>query len=296
MTLLILAAGMGSRFGGLKQMEVMGPTDEFIIDYSVFDAIKAGFNKIVFVIKEEMYEEFKNTIGKRVESHIDVEYVFQKLEDIPVNIEVKRQKPWGTGQAILVCKDVIHENFAMINADDFYGRDAFMKAYEFLKNIKDENAFGLVGYEANNTITENGSVKRGVLVIENDKLQRIIESKIELNGNKIHCNAIEDDSEFDIELDRLVSMNMLLFTPKIFEYLEQDFKEFLLNIKDELTSEFLIPTVLDKHIKNNDISVDVVRTTSKWYGVTYKEDTKGVKDAISNLIASGEYNSKLWDN
>ena len=296
MTLLILAAGMGSRFGGLKQMEVMGPTDEFIIDYSVFDAIKAGFNKIVFVIKEEMYEEFKNTIGKRVESHIDVEYVFQKLEDIPVNIEVKRQKPWGTGQAILVCKDVIHENFAMINADDFYGRDAFMKAYEFLKNIKDENAFGLVGYEANNTITENGSVKRGVLVIENDKLQRIIESKIELNGNKIHCNALEDDSEFDVELDRLVSMNMLLFTPKIFEYLEQDFKEFLLNIKDELTSEFLIPTVLDKHIKNNDISVDVVRTTSKWYGVTYKEDTKGVKDAISNLIASGEYNSKLWDN
>ena len=296
MTLLILAAGMGSRFGGLKQMEVMGPTGEFIIDYSVFDAIKAGFNKIVFVIKEEMYEEFKNTIGKRVESHIDVEYVFQKLEDIPVNIEVKRQKPWGTGQAILVCKDVIHENFAMINADDFYGRDAFMKAYEFLKNIKDENAFGLVGYEANNTITENGSVKRGVLVIENDKLQRIIESKIELNGNKIHCTALEDDSEFDIELDRLVSMNMLLFTPKIFEYLEQDFEEFLLNIKDELTSEFLIPTVLDKHIKNNDISVDVVRTTSKWYGVTYKEDTKGVKDAISNLIASGEYNSKLWDN
>ena len=153
MTLLILAAGMGSRFGGLKQLEPMGPNGEFIIDYSVYDAKKAGFNKIVFVIKEEMYDLFKESIGSRVEPHIDVEYVFQKMEDVPVEIDVERIKPWGTGQAILAAKDVIDENFAIINADDFYGRNAFIKASDFLKRMN-ENEFGLVGYRAANTLTE----------------------------------------------------------------------------------------------------------------------------------------------
>ena len=293
MTLLILAAGMGSRFGGLKQMEPMGPNGEFIIDYSVYDAKRVGFNKIVFVIKEEMFEDFKNTIGKRVEGHIDVEYVFQKGDDIPVNKTFDRVKPWGTGQAILAARDVIDENFAIINADDFYGYDAFLKAYQCLKNMN-EDEFGLIGYRAVNTITENGSVKRGVCELENGKLIGIRESSIERNGDQIHCKTLIDGGEYDIELNRLVSMNMLLFTPKIFKYLSEDFVEFFNNIKDEEKDEFLIPEVVDKHIKNGDVIVDVIETTSVWYGVTYKEDKESVKEAIFDMVRKGEYKNNLW--
>ncbi len=293
MTLLILAAGMGSRFGGLKQMEPMGPNDEFIIDYSVYDAKMVGFNKIVFVIKEEMYVDFKKTIGSRVEGKIDVEYVFQKVENIPTDKKFDRLKPWGTGHAILAAKDVISENFAIINADDFYGRDAFKKAYDFLNVATDKN-FGLVGYRAQNTLTENGSVKRGVCELEDGKLVRINESSIEKNGDHIHCTSLVDGNEYDIELNRLVSMNMLLFTPKVFEYLENDFLDFFDNIKDESKDEFLIPEVVSKHIKNGDITVDVIETSSVWYGVTYKEDKDSVKDAIKSLIDNTEYKENLW--
>ena len=294
MTLLILAAGMGSRFGGLKQMEPMGPNGEFIIDYSVYDAKKAGFNKIVFVIKEEMYEDFKNTIGKRVEDKIDVEYVFQKMEDIPISMDFERVKPWGTGHAILECKDVINEPFAIINADDFYGRNSFIKAYQFLKNEINDKQFGLIGYRACNTITENGSVKRGVCEIENNNLVGIDESSIERIDDHIHCKSLVDGKEYDVELNRLVSMNMLLFTPKIFNYLERDFVNFLNGMKDKEKDEFLIPEVVDQHIKSGDVSVKVIETDSVWYGVTYKEDKDSVKDAINNLINNGEYNKNLW--
>ena len=294
MTLLILAAGMGSRFGGLKQMEPMGPNGEFIIDYSVYDAKKAGFNKIVFVIKEELYEDFKNTIGKRVEDKIDVEYVFQKMEDIPISMDFERVKPWGTGHAILECKDVINEPFAIINADDFYGRNSFIKAYQFLKNEINDKQFGLIGYRACNTITENGSVKRGVCEIENNSLVGIDESSIERVDDHIHCKSLVDGKEYDVELNRLVSMNMLLFTPKIFNYLERDFVNFLNGMKDTEKDEFLIPEVVDQHIKSGDVSVRVIETDSVWYGVTYKEDKDSVKDAINNLINNGEYNKNLW--
>lgn len=293
MTLLILAAGMGSRFGGLKQMEPMGPNDEFIIDYSVYDAKRAGFNKIVFVIKEEIYEDFKNTIGARVEGKIDVEYVFQRSEDIPVDTKFDRVKPWGTGHAILAARDVIDENFAIINADDFYGRDAFKKAYDFLVNMRD-NEFGMIGYRAENTLTENGSVKRGVCELIEGKLVRINESSIKRVGDKIHCISLSDGTEYDIELNRLVSMNMLLFTPKIFEYLKNDFVEFFENIKDEEKDEFLIPEVVSKHIKNGDVTMDVIETNSVWYGVTYKEDKESVKNAIIEMINCGEYENNLW--
>lgn len=294
MTLLILAAGMGSRFGGLKQMEPFGPNGEFIIDYSVYDAKKAGFDKIVFVIKEEMYEDFKNTIGARIEGHIDVEYVFQRLEDIPVDTKFDRVKPWGTGHAIMAAKDVINENFAIINADDFYGRNSFVKAYDFLANAKN-NEFGLIGYRAINTITENGSVKRGVCNVIDGNLVGIEESSLEKNGNVIHCKSLVDEHEFDIEFNTLVSMNMLLFTPKIFEYLDRDIKEFFNNLKDVSKDEFLIPDVLDKHIKNNDVTVSVIETDSKWYGVTYKEDKLGVVNAINEMIDKKEYNASLWN-
>lgn len=293
MTLLILAAGMGSRFGGLKQMEPMGPNDEFIIDYSVYDAKLAGFTKIVFVIKEEMYDEFKKTIGSRVEGKIDVEYVFQKGDNIPVDKTFDRVKPWGTGHAILAAKDVIDENFAIINADDFYGRDAFKKAYDFLGVAKNNN-FGLVGYRAINTITENGSVKRGVCEMEDGKLVGINESSIIKEKDHIHCVSLVSGSEYDIEFNRLVSMNMLLFTPKIFEYLEKDFVEFFDNIKDEEKEEFLIPEVVNKHIKNGDISVSLIETSSVWYGVTYKEDKDSVKCAINDMIKNNEYKENLW--
>ena len=295
MTLLILAAGMGSRFGGLKQMEPFGPNGEFIIDYSVYDAKRAGFTKVVFVIKEEMYEDFKNTIGSRVEGHIDVEYVFQKLDDIPVENKFDRVKPWGTGHAILVAKDVIDENFAIINADDFYGRNAFVRAYEFLKDIRD-NQFGLVGYRAINTITENGSVKRGVCNVLDGNLVSIDESSLEKNGDVISCKSLVTGNLYDIEFNRLVSMNMLLFTPKIFEYLESDFVSFFENLEDIEKSEFLIPEVLDKHIKNNDITVKVIETDSVWYGVTYKEDKDVVVNAIDKMIRENIYNSNLWIN
>ena len=293
MTLLILAAGMGSRFGGLKQMEPMGPNGEFIIDYSVYDAIKAGFKKVVFVIKEEMFEDFKNTIGKRIEGQIEVEYVFQKIDDIPVDITIERVKPWGTGQAILCCKNVIKENFAIVNADDFYGRNSYVKAYEFLKKTSADN-FGLVAYKAINTITENGSVKRGVCEIKDGNLVGIEESSIEKQNAHIHCKSLVDEHEFDVENERLVSMNMLLFTPKIFEYLDKDFIQFFSEIKDKEKDEFLIPEVVDKHIKNGDITVKIIETDSKWYGVTYKEDKDSVKSAIESFINSGEYGINLW--
>ena len=294
MTLLILAAGMGSRFGGLKQMEPMGPNGEFIIDYSVYDAIKAGFKKIVFVIKEEMYEDFKNTIGKRIEGQIDVEYVFQKIDDIPVKLDINRIKPWGTGHAILCAKDLINENFAIVNADDFYGRNAFVKAYEFLKETSKDN-FGLIAYRAINTITENGSVKRGVCEIVDGNLVGIEESSIEKDEEHIHCKSLVDGHEFDIENERLVSMNMLLFTPRLFEYLEKDFIKFFEDIKDKEKEEFLIPEVVDKHIKSGDITVKVIETDSKWYGVTYKEDKDSVKEAINNFIENNEYKNNLWN-
>lgn len=293
MTLLILAAGMGSRFGGLKQMEPFGPNGEFIIDYSIYDAKRAGFNKVVFVIKEEMLDDFKKTVGKRIEGKIDVEYVFQKIDDIPVDMKFERVKPWGTGHAVLAARDVISENFVMINADDFYGRDAFERAYKFLSGAS-LNSFGLVGYKAVNTLTENGSVKRGVCEISDGKLVGIDECSIFRDGDLIHCNSLVTSNEYDVELERKVSMNMLLFTPQIFKYLKDDFNDFFKTLEDSAKGEFLIPDVLDKHIKSNDITVDVIDTDSVWYGVTYKEDKDSVQKAISNLISSGEYSSNLW--
>lgn len=295
MTLLILAAGMGSRFGGLKQIEPIGPNGEFIIDYSIYDAKRAGFRKIVFVIKEEMYDDFKATIGKRIEGQIEVDYVFQKIDDIPSDKKFDRVKPWGTGQAILCAKDKIDENFAVINADDFYGRSAFVSAYDFLTKHKD-NEFGLVGYRAINTVTENGTVKRGVCNIENKKLVGINESVIERRGDVIHCHSLINDEDYDIDFNYKVSMNLFLFTPKLFEFLENDFREFFDNMKNEETSEFLITEVLDKYIKNKEITIEVIDTDSVWYGVTYKEDKEDVVKAIGKMINEGIYSSNLWNN
>lgn len=298
-TLVILAAGMGSRFGGLKQIEPMGPSDEFIIDYSVYDAIKAGFNKIVFLIKRENYDLFKETIGARVEPHIKVEYAFQELNNLPIGYELPsdRTKPLGTAHAVLCCKDVVNEPFAMINADDFYGRDAFIKAYDFLVNTdSNSNNYGMIGYMVSNTLTENGSVKRGVCEVdENDYLKSIIESKVERINNVIVAKPLDGRGEFNVEDNATVSMNFLLFTPSIFKHIEDRFPIFLEENKDNLlTSEYLIPDVLEKLIQENKVTTKVINTTASWYGVTYKEDTPSVRSAIKNLVDNGEYNYNLW--
>ena len=299
-TLLILAAGMGSRFGGLKQIEPMGPSGEFIIDYSVYDAIKAGFNKIVFIIKKENYELFKETIGKRIEPHIKVEYAFQELSNIPEEYSVPKDriKPWGTAHAVWCAKDYIHEPFAMINADDFYGRDAYIKAYEFLSDIDiDSSNFGMIGYKVDNTLTENGAVKRGVCKVDKDNyLVDIIESNIEKVNGVITASPLDGSDSFEVKENDTVSMNFLLFTPKIFEYIEEGFDNFFSQNKDNMDKcEYLIPEVISNLIHEGRASMKVLETTASWYGVTYKEDTPDVKKAIKNLVDTNIYNNNLWN-
>lgn len=299
LTLVILAAGMGSRFGGLKQIAPLGPNGEFIIDYSVYDAIKAGFNKIVFLIKEENYELFKETIGSRVEPHIKVEYCFQKNDNLPLGYEIPatRVKPLGTAHAILCCKEKVHEPFMMINADDFYGYDAYLQAAKFLKNINETypHQYGMVGYLVKNTMTENGAVKRGVCKVKDNYLQELIESSVEKIGDKIIATPLNGNSPFEISQDDTVSMNMLLFTPDIFDYIEKNFKEFLDENKDKIDKcEYLIPDILFKAIKENYATAKVLKTTATWYGVTYKEDADYVKSSLKKLVENGEYPNNLW--
>ena len=298
-TLVILAAGMGSRFGGLKQIEPMGPSDEFIIDYSVYDAIKAGFNKIVFIIKRENYELFKETIGKRVEPHIKVEYAFQELNNLPKGWDIPsgRMKPLGTAHAVLCAKNFVNEPFAMINSDDFYGRDAFIKAYEYLSNTdNDSSKYGMIGYMVANTLTENGSVKRGVCEVDsNNYLKSITESKIEKIGNEIVASPLDGSDSFTVNSDDTVSMNFLLFTPSIFGYIEEGFSKFFIDNKEDLlTSEYLIPNVVSNLIKDGKALMKVIRTTASWHGVTYREDTPDVKNSIKKLVGEGEYKENLW--
>ena len=292
--LVILAAGMGSRFGGLKQIEPFGPNGEFIIDYSIYDAIQAGFTKVVFIIKKENEEIFKSTIGARVESHIPVSYVFQEMTNIPVNIDLsERVKPLGTGHAIYCCKDIVTTPFAIINADDFYGRDAYIKMAEFLK--QDTKDYGLMGYLVKNTMTENGSVKRGVCQSKNGYLSTIIESSIEKKNNEIIATPLNGATSFKVEPESLVSMNLLGFTPKLFPYLEQKLVDFLNNPNTNLEKdEYLIPDVLQMGITENITQVKVLETTSTWYGVTYKEDKEKVTNGINSLINDGTYPKDLW--
>lgn len=294
MQLLIMAAGMGSRFGGLKQLAPLGPNDEFIIDYSVFDAIRAGFSKIVFIIKEENYDIFKETIGSRVEDKIEVEYVFQKLETVPsfVNIPEDRVKPWGTAHAIYCAKDAITEDFLVINADDFYGYDAFKVASDFIKNKK-VNEYATIGYKVINTMTENGSVKRGVLNIKDGNLDSISESSISKEDGKIIASPLNGDEPFEITEDTLVSMNMLIFDTGIFKYLDEKIVEFFKNNENLEKCEFLIPDVMSD-ANNSYATVKVLKTDANWYGVTYKDDSENVKKALKALSETNEYPNKLW--
>lgn len=297
LTLLIMAAGMGSRFGGLKQIEPVGPNDEFIIDYSVYDAIKAGFNKIVFIIKKENYDVFKETIGKRVEDKIKVEYAFQDLNDLPVGYTcpTERVKPWGTAHAILSAKNLINEPFAIINSDDFYGRDAYNTISNFLKEEKEENTYAVVGYHVINTLTENGAVKRGVCKVNGNKLEKLVESSVIKENGVITATPLDGSMPFEIKDDTYVSMNMLGFNPSIFPYIEKHFPKFLDENKDNiLKCEYLIPDILSMATNNNYAKTLVIPTTAKWEGVTYKEDKDSVVKAINELIEEGVYPQNLW--
>ena len=292
-TLVIMAAGMGSRFGGLKQIEPVGPNGEFIIDYSIYDAKRAGFDKVVFIIKKENEDIFKSTIGSRVDKYIDVSYVFQTNDNITIAIPEERTKPLGTAHAILCCKDEVNESFAIINADDFYGYDAFRVMADFLKNNENESIYSLVGYKAINTLTENGAVKRGVCDIKDGCLQTITESSIEKIEGKLYATPLGTTDTNIIAPNTLVSMNMIGFNTNIFSYLETELDNFL-KTADLCKDEYLIPTVITKLIKEHKISVKVLDTISKWYGITYKEDKEEFTKQIKQLVLNKEYPNQLW--
>ena len=283
-TLIVMAAGMGSRFGGLKQMEPIGPGGEAILDFSVLDAKKAGFNKVVFVIKEAISEDFINLVGKRIEKKIDVEYVYQETNKLPDGFVCppERTKPWGTGHAILMCKDVVKTSFAVINADDFYGPGGFKKIYEGLEN----GNWCMAGYLLKNTVTENGHVSRGVCTAENGKLVSIEETS-KIWGDCRAENA--DGSMKQLSPDTVVSMNLWGFTPDAFYYLDREFKKFLDEKINTPGAEFYLPFMVDTVINSGEKSVDVYVAEDKWYGVTYKEDKQTVVDAVKSLVDKGLY-------
>ena len=300
MTLVILAAGMGSRFGGLKQIEPIDEYGHFIIDYSIYDAIREGFTKVVFIIKRENYDIFRETIGKRIEKKIEVEYVFQEIDNLPEGYSVPegRIKPWGTAHAILCAKDKVDENFAIINADDFYGRDAYHVISKFMKNNNTHDnilRYAMAGYKVKNTLTENGSVKRGVCEEENGYLTNIIECKVEKVDSEIIATPLEGGNSFKVLEDAPVSMNMFAFTKDIFKYLEEGFPLFLDKHKEDMdTCEYLIPSVVFEEIENKIATVEVLKTNAIWQGITYKEDKEKVVKEIKKLVDNNEYPKDLW--
>ena len=298
-TLLVLAAGMGSRYGGLKQLDAVGPNGETVIDYSVFDAIRAGFKKVVFIIREDFKKEFQSSIGNKFQSQIEVEYAYQKLEVLPpgYSLPQDREKPWGTGHAILSAKQVVNEPFAVINADDFYGKLAYQKIFQYLSTVSIDSSpskFCMVGYPLINTLSEFGSVSRGICIVSD---QNKLESVNELTCIQKIENEIVNEAEVQkrqvLSGDEVVSMNMWGFTPQLFSQLEKLFSEFLSENIDNFSSEFYIPFAVDKLIQSNIATVEVLETTEQWFGVTYKEDKSYVQSAVCNLIKSGEYPSKI---
>ena len=297
-TLLVLAAGMGSRYGGLKQLDQLGPSGETIIDYSVFDAIRAGFGKMVFVIRRDIENEFKESIIRKYEDKIPVEYVFQELSMVPEGIKVpeERVKPWGTGHAVLVAKEVIHEPFAVINADDFYGKDSFRVMADFLSALTPEqqDRYCMVGYELQYTLSEFGSVSRGACEAnERNELQKMVErTKIERKDGKI-CYE-EEGKWITLKDSQIVSMNLFGFAPSFFSYLQTQFKTFIKENSDNPKAEFYIPLVVNNLIHSGKVTMNILPTRSRWFGVTYKEDKQVAENKIRELVAMGEYPDNLW--
>jgi len=294
-TLLILAAGIGSRYGGLKQLDSVGVSQETILEYSIYDAIKAGFKKVVFVVKKDILNHFISVFNKKLKERINTEYITQELNKIPIDITFnkKRKKPWGTAHAVWVAKDVIDTNFAVINADDFYGYDAFQKIHDFLINQRDDENYALMGYKLSNTISKHGGVSRGICSVLNGYLSDIKEyHHIEQENNKII--GYFDNNKTVFSINSLVSMNLWGFSPSIFKYISLQFKEFLKEEGMNSNSEFYIPTVVDNLIKKNLAKVEVLQTNARWHGITYKEDKPTVKTALKKYVKKGNYPSNLW--
>ncbi|MBE5966692.1 MAG: nucleotidyltransferase [Lachnospiraceae bacterium] len=298
-SLVIMAAGMGSRFGGIKQLEPVGPSGEIIMDYSIYDAIEAGFNKIVFIIRKDLEKDFKEVIGNRIEKLIQVEYVFQELEDLPSGFKKPegRTKPWGTGQAILCCKDLVKEPFAVINADDYYGKEALQKIYQFLNTPSDqENQYCMAGFILGNTLSDNGTVTRGICKGEDGVLKSIVEtSGIKKEGD--HAAAKDPDgNDIILDLNSLVSMNMWGFKPVLFAELEKGFIEFQAGLTEvnQNKKEYLLPEVVGDLITNQLAEVTILKTADRWFGVTYREDKETVVKSFQDLVDQGVYPSKLF--
>ena len=284
-TLVVMAAGMGSRFGGLKQIEPVGPGGQAIIDFSVYDAKAAGFNKVVFIIKHEIEKDFKEIVGSRIEKMIDVDYAFQEIDMLPEGFTcpADRVKPWGTAHAIYCARDKVTTPFAVINADDYYGKSAYQKMYDHLKEQKGD--FCMVGFRLQNTLTENGTVSRGICEVENGILKAVTErTKI------LDCQYTEDDVNWvDLEPNCIVSMNMWGFTPEVFDYIEKDLKEFFAEKINVPKVEYYLPTVVSNVINRGQKEVSVLVAEDRWYGVTYKEDKAGVVEALNEKINNDEY-------
>ena len=299
MQLVIMAAGMGSRFGGLKQMEPMDEYNNFLLDYSIYDAKRAGFDSVVFIIKKEFYEAFRDTIGKRAEKIIKVEYAFQDLNDLPDGFKCPegREKPWGTGHAIYAARDLIKEDFIVINGDDFYGKETYEVALNYLKSLpkNSEGKYAIVAFEARNTMTENGAVKRGVAFKdEKGYLTKLIESSIYKKGDKVACEPLDGSKPFETEPSQLVSMNLFAFNKDLIKRLQEKFPVWLKDNINIPKSEFLIPTVVDELVNENKATVRLLSTPSVWFGVTYKEDKPGVVKALKELVDKGAYKPGLY--
>ena len=298
-TLVVMAAGMGSRYGGLKQIDSVGPNGEIIIDYSIYDAIKAGFSKVVFIIRKDLENAFKEKIGKKIEKIIETEYVFQDINfGVPEEFSLpkERKKPWGTAHAIYCCKNVINGPFVVINADDFYGQSTYKIIYDYLVNSKDDFEYLMAGFILENTLTENGTVARGICKVDNYNNLLSITERTSIKQFDNDIKYTEDDLNWiDIEKGSIVSMNIWGFKPTIFSELEKDFKLFLCNNKDNiLKAEFYIPSVIDSMIKQKKANVKVLVSKEQWYGVTYKEDKENVCKSINNLMGN-IYPDKLWE-
>jgi UTP-glucose-1-phosphate uridylyltransferase len=301
-TLVVMAAGLGSRYGGLKQIDPIGPNGEIIIDYSIYDAVKAGFGKVVFIIKEELKDVFYETIGKRIEKQIETAYVFQKLDDVPAGFEVPcdRTKPWGTAHAVMSCRKCVDTPFAVINADDYYGAESFKVLSKYLSNTSDKNGFyqySMVGFVVENTLTDHGYVARGVCTVDSDDYLKEIHERTRIEKFGEVTKYTEDGENWVvIPKGSIVSMNIWGFTPSIFKELETRFPQFLESGKDNiLKAEYFLPEVVGSLLAEKKASCKVLTSNDRWYGVTYHEDKPLVKQAISDLIQKGVYPEKLWE-
>lgn len=289
-TLLIMAAGMGSRFGSLKQIKPLGPHQKALLHYTIYDAVHAGFDKIVFVIRESFAEEFKAFVGKYAESLVETAYCYQEMDVLPGGMPAvpERTKPWGTAHAVWCAKDLIHEPFAALNADDFYGSDAFVKAHDFLANNHDEKELALVGYQLALTLSENGTVSRGVCAVDSSNHLTAVTECMKI-GKQADGSIKDEDSNRILKANDVVSMNFWGFNPSVFKEIERQFIAFYPANKDNLKSEFYIPQVVDRMIKDKVANVRVLTTDAKWFGVTYQEDTPTVNAALAAFDKEGKY-------